>query len=102
VAGAGANLEAALTPGIRTVKANGLYHGVLGPRAAWRSEVIPCAASEEDRDVGKESATEQALDADPAETARRQARGQCWASLMARTFGLAVLACPRTPTTSGV
>ena len=34
-------------------------------------------------------------DADPAETARRQARGQCWASLMARTFGFDVLACPR-------
>ena len=72
-----------------------LYHGVLGPRAAWRSEVIPCAPSEDGRDVGKESATEQALDADPAETARRQARGQCWASLMARTFGFDVLACPR-------
>ena len=72
-----------------------LYHGVLGPRAAWRSEVVPCAASEDGRDVGKESATEQALDAEPAETARRQARGQCWASLMARTFGFDVLACPR-------
>ena len=72
-----------------------LYYGVLGPRAAWRSEVIPCAASEDGRDVGKESATEQALGADPAETARRQARGQCWASLMARTFGFDVLACPR-------
>ena len=43
----------------------------------------------------KESATEQAREADPAETARRQARGQCWASLMARTFGFDVLACPR-------
>jgi hypothetical protein len=42
----------------------------------------------------KESATE-ARAADPVETARRQARGQCWASLMARTFGFDVLACPR-------
>ena len=72
-----------------------LYHGVLGPRAAWRSEVVPCPASDDGRDVGKESAAEQALDADPAETARSQARGQCWASLMARTFGFDVLACPR-------
>ena len=31
---------------------------------------------------------------DPAETARRQARGECWASLMARTFWFDVL-CPR-------
>ena len=32
---------------------------------------------------------------DPADTARRRARGQCWASLMQRTFGFDVLACPR-------
>ena len=32
---------------------------------------------------------------DPAETARRQAHGECWASLMARTFGFDMLACPR-------
>ena len=43
-----------------------LYHGVLGPRAAWRADVV-----------------------------RRHARGQWWASLMERTFGFDVLACPR-------
>ena len=43
----------------------------------------------------KESATAQAREVDPAETARRQARGQCWASLTPRTFGFDVLACPR-------
>ena len=43
----------------------------------------------------KGSATEPAREADPAETARRHARGQTWASLMARTFGFDVLACPR-------
>ena len=32
-----------------------LYHGVLGPRAAWRSEVVPRAASEDGRDVGEAS-----------------------------------------------
>ena len=42
-----------------------------------------------------ERRTRRAGEADPAETARRQARGHCWASLMARTFGLDVLACPR-------
>jgi hypothetical protein len=30
-----------------------------------------------------------------AETARRRARGECWASLMARTFGFDVLVCSR-------
>jgi hypothetical protein len=42
-----------------------------------------------------DSVTEQASEADAAETARRQARGRRWASLMARTFGFDVLACPR-------
>ena len=41
------------------------------------------------------SATEPAREADPEETAQRHARGQGWASLMARTFGCDVLACPR-------
>ena len=44
------------------------------------------------RDAGdagaKDSETEQAPETDPAETARRQARGRRWASLMARTFCL--------------
>ena len=42
-----------------------------------------------------ESAPEPARETDAAETARRHARGQGWASLMARTFGMDVLACPR-------
>jgi hypothetical protein len=73
-----------------------LYHGVLGPRAAWRAEVVRRQTSEDGGDAGvTDSATEQAREPDPAETARRQARGQTWASLMARTFGFDVLACPR-------
>jgi hypothetical protein len=64
-----------------------LYHGVLGPRAAWRSEVVLRQTSEDGCDAGlTETATTQAREADPADTARRQARGQCWASLMERTF----------------
>ena len=70
--------------------------GVLGPRAAWRADVVRCQTPGDDGDAGvKDSATEQAREADPAETARRQARGQCWGSLMERTFGFDVLACPR-------
>ena len=73
-----------------------LYHGVLGPRAAWRSEVVRRQRSGADRDAGlTDPATEEAREAGPAETARRQARGETWASLMARTFGFDVLACPR-------
>jgi hypothetical protein len=73
-----------------------LYHGVLGPRAAWRAEVVRRHTSGDVGDAGlKDSATAQAREADPAETARRQALGQCWASLMERIFGFDVLWCPR-------
>ena len=73
-----------------------LYHGVLGPRAAWRSAVIRRKTSEESRDAGvTEAPTAQACEADTPDTARRRARGQCWAQLMRRTFGFDVLACPR-------
>ena len=73
-----------------------LYHGVLAPRAAWRADVVRRRSSGEGGEAGMTaSATEPAREADPAETARRHTRGQTWASLMARTFGLDVLACPR-------
>ena len=73
-----------------------LYYGVLGPRAAWRAEVIRRETSEEGRDPWlKEPGTAQTVDGDPADTARRRARGERWASLMERTFGFDVLACPR-------
>lgn len=72
-----------------------LYHGVLGPRAAWRAEVVRRQTSGEGGDAGSNDSATEAREADPAETARRHARGQTWASLMARTFGFDVLACPR-------
>ena len=73
-----------------------LYHGVLAPRAAWRADVVRRQTSGEGGDAEvKDAATEPAREADPAETARRHARGQTWAALMARTFGIDVLACPR-------
>ena len=49
-----------------------LYHGVLAPRAAWRSAVVRRQTSGACRDAGLvESVTEPAGKADPAETARR-------------------------------
>jgi hypothetical protein len=49
-----------------------LYHGVLGPRAAWRAEVVPRQTSRDGGDAGvKDSATEQAWAADPVERLRR-------------------------------
>lgn len=72
-----------------------LYYGVLAPRAAWRADIVRRQTSGEGGHAEvKDSATE-AREADPAETAQRRARGQRWAALMARTFGIDVLACPR-------
>ncbi len=61
-----------------------LYYGVLGPRAAWRAEVVPRQTTSGGGEAAlTEPATEPAREPDPAEMARRQARAQCWASLMA-------------------
>ena len=68
----------------------------MASRAAWRPEVVRRPLAPDGGEAGlTELTTELAPEADPAETARRRARGQTWASLMARTFGLDVLACPR-------
>lgn len=82
--------------GVRLRRLGDAAEPVEAPRAAWRAEVVRRPMSGDGRDAGlKTSATEPAREADAAETARRQARGQHWASLMARTFGFDVLACPR-------
>ena len=65
-----------------------LYHGVLAPRAAWRSEVVPRSAPTDNCD-------DMATETDARDAGRRRARGQCWAALMQRTFRIDVLACPR-------
>jgi hypothetical protein len=73
-----------------------LYHGVLGPRAVWRADVVRRQTSAGGGDAGwTASGAEQAHEADAKEAARRRGRDRCWASLMQRTFGFDVLACPR-------
>ncbi len=65
-----------------------LYYGVLGARSAWRAAVVP-GARPTPGDHGTGSASSAA--------ARDEASGRRyqWAALMARTFGVDVLACPR-------
>ena len=70
-----------------------LYYGVLGARAAWRREVVPCERSVAEDDAEATEGSD--ADADTPDAARRRARGQCWAALMPRTCALDVLACPR-------
>ena len=77
-----------------------LYHGVLGPRAAWRAGVVPREAAlqgeGEPRTEDPSGAIGQGeADANTPDAARRRARGRRWADLMQRTFGFDVLACPR-------
>jgi hypothetical protein len=70
-----------------------LYYGVLGARAAWRSEVVPRPAS--GREPASDDPADEACVTATPYMARRRARGQCWAALMRRTFGFDVLDCPR-------
>jgi len=72
-----------------------LYHGVLAPRAAWRAAVVRHTPGDRHDAPVTEAPTAPVGEADTAETARRRARGLCWAALMARAFGFDVLACPR-------
>jgi hypothetical protein len=55
-----------------------LYHGVLAPRAAWRSAIVPRRAAPDNRAEGGNGNG-----------------GWPWAALMRRTFGFDVLACSR-------
>ena len=77
-----------------------LYHGVLGPRAAWRAAVVPRERTQQGKgEALTEDRTGQvaqgATDAATPAAAERRARGRLWADLMRRTFGFDVLACPR-------
>jgi hypothetical protein len=77
-----------------------LYHGVLGPRAAWRAAVVPHEAMPPgEGEPRAEDSTGQGgdgdADANTPEADRQHARGRLWADLMRRTFGFDVLACPR-------
>ncbi len=69
-----------------------LYHGVLAPRAAWRSLVVRCGPTS-NPGVAAEAGTS----SDPAVVAanRPHRAGARWADLMRRSFGLEVLDCPR-------
>jgi hypothetical protein len=67
------------------------YHGVLAPRAAWRSRAVadgrvPC----DDQAAQTRHATTQS-----STPARSPVQRSAWATLMQRAFAIDVLACPR-------
>ena len=77
-----------------------LYHGVLAPRAAWRSAVVRYATSGDGRDTGVTESLlaprdQRATPAETPDTAWGSTRNRLWADLMSRTFRFDVLACPR-------
>ncbi len=71
-----------------------LYHGVLAPRAAWRSAVVS-------HTIGRDAGAIEPLPArcGPREetptAGRGDGRNRQWVDLMRRTFGFDVLACSR-------
>ncbi|OFV89694.1 MAG: hypothetical protein A3H95_14420 [Acidobacteria bacterium RIFCSPLOWO2_02_FULL_64_15] len=72
-----------------------LYHGVLAPRAAWRSAVVTHTTAT-GRDAG--AIASRPTPHGPRDTptaARGPGHNRLWADLMSRTFGFDVLACPR-------
>jgi hypothetical protein len=71
-----------------------LYHGVLGPRAAWRAAVVRREAADGGGGVWTGEPNGLAGQGAP-DAAQQRARGRLWADLMQRTFGFDVLACPR-------
>ena len=87
-----------------------LYHGVLGPRAAWRSLVVGFGNTSDGGEATTADAPRAGARVDPREAStterasdppcgreRRPPREEArrWADLMRRTFGIDVLACPR-------
>jgi len=71
-----------------------LHHGVLAPRAAWRSAVIRYTTAT-DRHAGAVEPPTRGCPRDPPTAVRGRGRNRSWADLMSRTFGFDVLACPR-------
>ena len=70
-----------------------LYHGVLAPRAAWRSQVVEHARAPA---VSEQASTEVAApEGDQRIASPPRPGGWRWADLMRRTFAFDVLACPR-------
>jgi hypothetical protein len=70
-----------------------LYHGVLGPRAAWRRLVVRPGTSDDPDEAGA-AVPDANSSAAPAEPPARQG-ARLWADLMRRSFGIDTLACPR-------
>ena len=80
---------AALTPRPRIRRL--LCHGVLAPRAAWRSLVIRFGSESRPDATGGNDDAEEHADA----VGCRHGNNYLWAELMRRSLGLDVLACPR-------
>ena len=72
-----------------------LYHGVLAPRAAWRSLVVAYKAAAGPGDSGTKVTDTSPDPSDGKAAPPCRAGSPRWADLMQRTFGFDVLACPR-------
>ena len=68
-----------------------LYHGLLAPRAAWRSLVVEFGTTSSPADSGANDDAEEHSDA----VTCRHGGNYLWAELMRRSLRFDVLACPR-------
>ncbi len=69
-----------------------LYHGVLGPRAAWRSLVVQFGTTD---GPGSAAEPDVADNAHPVAADRHPRGNYLWADLMRRSMGVDVPGCPR-------
>ena len=68
-----------------------LYHGVLGPRAAWRGTIVRRETSVGEREVAvADDPGASSGQADAHDAASRHARGYAWADMIARAPPLLV------------
>ena len=75
-----------------------IYHGVLGPNAAWRKEVVsfgrdaPAADAPKPEEAAVDRVDDGEGDTDPPAPRRRS---YTWAELLARAFLIDILECPK-------
>ena len=64
------------------------FYGVLAPAAKWRSQIVPGR-------IATEGVPEEPAGCEHAEKGKPKPKNYRWAELLARTFAIDVLECPR-------
>ncbi len=70
------------------------FHGVLAPRAAWRSQIVPGPTDDVEHDAGAGGPSEVPVAVAGSPPPSRSA-GRSWSALLKRVFAIDVFLCPR-------